>query len=178
LAHRGSLDALLQTGLLGAALVLEELSEVLAAKGAVVVVTEAATPVAGTLTPAQERSLMLTPAESLKHLPFLQRDALVDPALALATVQRATRLRAMEASVAWAGRQARINVVRTLAVATGAARRAEAGEVAAAAAFLLGDGAAFISGIELVVDGGAGAVAKVAELEDAAHRWAARPGLS
>ena len=122
-----------------------------------------------------------TPDE-LSALPCLQPDVIVNPGVAYIVSKRANQLRVRTmAATVWGDRGARINtispgiIVTPLAydefespgntyqnmIAASPARRAgTADEIAAAGAFLLGPDAAFITGSDLLVDGGAIAALK------------------
>ena len=131
----------------------------------------------------EEDALAHTPADQLLQLPFLRPDVLSDPGTAYALAKRANQLRVRSASGSWGERGARINSISPGVIATsmgraelasnsGAFMRAmvEASasrrlgtpeDIAAATAFLLGPDASFVSGTDLLVDGGGGRGAAV-----------------
>ncbi|MEU9454882.1 SDR family oxidoreductase [Streptomyces sp. NPDC048277] len=166
--------AVLAVDLLGVALVLEEFGRVVAPGGAGVVISSMAGHLAPPLTAEQEQALAHTPADDLLKLPFTAPETVCQGAYGLA--KRANQLRVQAASVLWGESGARINsispgVISTpmgqeeLAGESGTAMRAMIGASAAkrlgtpaditeAAAFLLGPAATFITGTDLLVDGG------------------------
>lgn len=126
------------------------------------------------LTAEQESALAHTPAGELLRLPFADPEALGQGAYGLA--KYGNRLRVQAASAAWGARGARINSVspgviatpmgqqeldgvsgrtmRAMVAASGTGRLGTPEDIAEAAAFLLGPGASFITGNDLLVDGG------------------------
>ncbi|MEU6361385.1 SDR family oxidoreductase [Streptomyces albidoflavus] len=167
--------AVLRVDLLGTALVVEEFGHVVAHGGAGVVIASMAGHMLRTpLTAEQESALAHTPAGELLRLPFADPEALGQGAYGLA--KYGNRLRVQAASAAWGARGARINSVspgviatpmgqqeldgasgrtmRAMVAASGTGRLGTPEDIAEAAAFLLGPGASFITGNDLLVDGG------------------------
>ncbi len=167
--------AVLRVDLLGTALVVEEFGHVVASGGAGVVIASMAGHMLRTpLTAEQESALAHTPAGELLRLPFADPEALGQGAYGLA--KYGNRLRVQAASAAWGARGARINSVspgviatpmgqqeldgasgrtmRAMVAASGTGRLGTPEDIAEAAAFLLGPGASFITGNDLLVDGG------------------------
>ncbi|WP_405855883.1 SDR family oxidoreductase [Streptomyces sp. NBC_01515] len=179
-------QAILKVDLLGVALVLDAFAPVIAAGGAGVVIASMAGHIAAALTPEQESALAGTPADRLLHLPFLSPDAVTDPAAAYGIAKRANHVRVAAASTAWGARGARLNsispgvistpmgqqelagqaghLIRALVDASGTGRLGTPSDIAAAAAFLLGPDASFITGTDLLVDGGVVAAVKSGHL--------------
>ncbi|WP_063042225.1 SDR family oxidoreductase [Nocardia pseudovaccinii] len=168
--------AILRVDLVGVGLVLEEFGQVVAPGGAGVVIASMGGHM-GTLPADLEAALATTPTDELLNLPALAPDVLTEPGLAYAIAKRANHLQVRVASVAWGERGARINsispgIISTAmgrqelsSAATGDGMRAMIGmsaaeragtpdDIAAAAAFLLGPDAAFVTGTDLLVDGG------------------------
>lgn len=81
------------------------------------------------LSPEIEKQLAVTPTEELAELEFLKNDAVVNPGAAYIVSKRANHLRVRQ-------------------------RVGTSEEIAAAGAFLLSDEAAFITGTDLLIDGG------------------------
>lgn len=172
---QASAAAVLRVDLLGTALVVEEFGRVVAPGGAGVVIASMAGHMLRTpLSAEQESALAHTPAEELLDLPFADPEALGQGAYGLA--KYGNRLRVQAASAAWGARGARINSVspgviatpmgqqeldgasgrtmRAMVAASGTGRLGTPEDIAEAAAFLLGPGASFITGNDLLVDGG------------------------
>ncbi|MBR7028591.1 MAG: SDR family oxidoreductase [Bacteroidaceae bacterium] len=122
-----------------------------------------------------EHALTVTPADELAALPCLQPEAISGSGYAYVLSKRANQLRVRQAAMQWGQRGARINTISPGIVVTplaydefraageGYQRMIEASamqrvgnpaEIAAAAEFLLSDRAAFITGTDLLVDGG------------------------
>lgn len=140
------------------------------------------------LTAEQESALAHTPAGELLRLPFADPEALGQGAYGLA--KYGNRLRVQAASAAWGARGARINSVspgviatpmgqqeldgvsgrtmRAMVAASGTGRLGTPEDIAEAAAFLLGPGASFITGNDLLVDGGVVAALRSGRLPPAA----------
>lgn len=169
-------QAILEVDLLGVALVLDAFAPVIATGGAGVVIASMAGHIGAALTPEQESALASTPADQLLQLPFLSPDTVTDPAAAYGLAKRANHVRVAAASTAWGERGARLNsispgvistpmgqqelagqagqLIRALVDASGTGRLGTPSDIAAAVAFLLGPDASFITGTDLLVDGG------------------------
>jgi NAD(P)-dependent dehydrogenase (short-subunit alcohol dehydrogenase family) len=165
--------AILAVDLLGVALVLDEFAHVIAPGGAGVVIASMAGHMFA-LTAEQENALGQAHPQDLLHLPFLE--AITDPGRAYGIAKHANRLQVRKASKPWGRRSARINSIspgiistpmgrhelasplgdgmRSMIAASAAGRTGTPDDIAAAAAFLLGPDASFITGTDLLVDGG------------------------
>jgi NAD(P)-dependent dehydrogenase (short-subunit alcohol dehydrogenase family) len=183
---QASLEAILRVDLYGVALVLEEFATAIAPGGAGVIIASMAAHFLPPLPAAQEQALIATPADDLLKLPFLQPEALPSAQLAYPLCKRGNILRVQAASRVWGQRQARINSIspgvistsmgqqelqgpsgdfmRAAVAASGTGRLGTASDIAAATAFLLGPDASFITGVDLLVDGGVIAAAKSGQL--------------
>jgi NAD(P)-dependent dehydrogenase (short-subunit alcohol dehydrogenase family) len=169
--------AILRVDLLGVALALEEFEKVIAPGGAGVVISSMAGHTAAPLTPEQESQLALAPSDDLLDLPFAAVDQFDHPLVAYGFAKHTNHLRVRGASPAWGARGARINSISPGIISTpmgqqelagesgemmrmmierSAAKRlgTAAGDIAAAVDFLLGPSSTFISGTDLLVDGG------------------------
>ncbi|MEU4155349.1 SDR family oxidoreductase [Actinoplanes sp. NPDC026670] len=167
--------AILRVDLVGVAYFLEEFGRVIAPGGAGVVIASMAGSMAAGAFPAElEGALAATGAGELLSLPFLA--AIDDPGAAYALAKRANQVRVQAASLAWGARGARINSIspgviatpmgqeelagdsgaamRAMIAASGTGRTGTATDIASAAAFLLGPDATFVTGTDLLVDGG------------------------
>lgn len=168
--------AILAVDLLGTALVLDAFGEVIAPGGAGLVIASMAGHMLPALDPEQDRALSETPSDQLLALPFLQPDAVPNSGAAYALSKRANSLRVQAASLTWGDRGARVNTMSPGIILTPLAQdelnsagrasylrmieNSPAGrvgtpdEIASAAAFLLGPDAGFITGADLLIDGG------------------------
>jgi len=123
-----------------------------------------------------ENQLRMTPTEELADLEFVKKDAVANPGIAYIAAKRANQLRVqMAAATLWGERGARINTISPGIIVTPLAydefaaagegyqkmiedspcrRVGTADEIGAAGAFLLSDEASFITGTDLLIDGG------------------------
>jgi NAD(P)-dependent dehydrogenase (short-subunit alcohol dehydrogenase family) len=179
--------AILRVDLLGAALVLEEFGRVVGSGGAGVLISSMAGYMSQPLTAEQEQALAHTPADELLELAFVSPEALTDPGLAYGIAKRANRLRIQAATVPWGRRGARINSISPGIVATPMGQQELAGasgqfmramiagsatgrlgtpdDIASAAAWLLGPESTFVTGSDLLVDGGVVAALLTGQLQ-------------
>lgn len=172
---QGDARRILAVNLLGAALITDGFGAVIASGGAgVVVASMAGHLLTAPLTADQEHALAHTPAAELPSLDFLR--TVTEPAHAYSISKRANHIRAQAASLAWGRRGARLNSIspgiistpmgrqelaspvgdgmRAMLTASPAGRVGTPDDVAAAAEFLLGPASSFITGTDLLVDGG------------------------
>lgn len=169
-------DRILAVDLLGTALVLDEFGRVMAPGGAGIVISSMAGHMPPPLGAEIDRALAHTPADELLNLPVLQPAAVTDSGAAYALSKRANQLRVQAESLRWGERGARINsispgiimtplaqhemdspvgaVYRTMIDASVSKRVGTSDEVASAAAYLLGPEASFVTGSDLLIDGG------------------------
>ncbi|MFD8378118.1 SDR family oxidoreductase [Streptomyces sp. NPDC059679] len=183
---QASTERVLHIDLLGTALVLDAFARVIAPGGAGIVIASMAGHRESPYAPDIERALATTETSQLLALPFLQPDQVGSSVHAYALSKRANSLRVQTAAVAWGKRGARVNAVSPGVIITPLAKdelsgpRAEwfqhvrevsaAGrfgtpdEVAEASAFLLGEHAGFITGADLLMDGGVTAALRTGEL--------------
>jgi NAD(P)-dependent dehydrogenase (short-subunit alcohol dehydrogenase family) len=179
---QASSEAILAVDLLGTALVLEEFGEVIAEGGAGVVVASMAGHLFPPLTAEQERALAHSPASELLALEFVSTHKTAAPGVAYGIAKQANHIRVRAASAQWGRRGARINSIspgiistpmshqelaspvgdamRAMIAASATGRLGTPDDIAAATAFLLGPDASFITGTDLLVDGGATAAMK------------------
>ncbi|OCB07069.1 SDR family oxidoreductase [Mycobacterium intracellulare] len=168
--------AILAVDLLGVAHVLDEFATVIAPGGAGVVIASMAGHLYPPLPADQQHVLAHTPAGELLSLPFLSPERLTDPGLAYAIAKQANHLRVVAAHSQWGSRGARINSIspgiistpmgqrelnsplgdgmRAMVDSSSASRLGTPDDIAAAAAFLLGPQSSFVTGTDLLIDGG------------------------
>jgi NAD(P)-dependent dehydrogenase (short-subunit alcohol dehydrogenase family) len=169
-------EAVLAVDLYGTAVVLEEFGKVIAPGGAGVHISSMAGHMPPPLDPETAHALAFTPVEELLALPVLAPDAVPNSGAAYAISKQANHLRVQAAAVPWGDRGARVNCISPGIILTPLARDEMSGpgaegyqrmievsaagrvgtadEVATAAAFLLGSDAGFITGTDLLIDGG------------------------
>ena len=173
---QASPQAIINVDLIGVAYALEEFGAVIAAGGSGIVIASQAGHMIPPLPAEQNQALASTPADELAALPFLQPDAITNSGAAYAVAKRANALRVQAASVIWGDRGARLNslspgiIMTPLALdelnspagaayqemikASAAGRVGTPDEIATTAAFLMGRDGAFITGADLLIDGG------------------------
>ncbi len=174
---QASLAAVLAVDLVGVALMLETFADVIAPGGAGVVISSSS----GYLTPPfdadQEALIRSTSPEDLLGLPFFSSDVLGNAGVAYGVAKRANRVQVQHASTSWGARGARINSISPGVISTAMGRQeleSESGafmrgmveksgtgrlgtpsDIADGATFLLGQQASFVTGTDLLIDGGA-----------------------
>src|SRR5678816_1757899 len=168
--------SILAVDLYGTALVLEEFGNVIAAGGAGVVIASQSGHRLGALTAEQDVALAMTPTDELLALPMLQPDQVTDPLHAYQLSKRGNALRVMAEAVRWGKRGARINTIspgiiitplakdelsgqrgagyRRMIEVSAAGRAGTPDEVGNVAALLMGADGGFITGSDILMDGG------------------------
>jgi NAD(P)-dependent dehydrogenase (short-subunit alcohol dehydrogenase family) len=176
--EQASVAAILAVDLLGVALVLEEFEGVIAPGGAAVVIASMAGHVHPSIEATVEEQLATTPADELLSLEICEADRFTSQS-AYGFAKRANIVRVAGAAANWGSRGARVNSISPGIIATGMGKGELAGEsgefvrmmidsspcgrigtpedIAATTEFLLGASAAFITGTDLLVDGGVAA---------------------
>ena len=177
---QASAEAILAVDLLGVALVLDEFGAVVAPGGAGVVIASMAGHMFPPLTAAQERALANNRPGELLQLDFIS--SIEDPNFAYPIAKQANHIRVRAASAHWGRRGARINSIspgiistpmgqqelaspvgdgmRAMVTMSATGRLGTPEDIALATAFLLGPDASFITGTDLLVDGGVIAAVK------------------
>jgi NAD(P)-dependent dehydrogenase (short-subunit alcohol dehydrogenase family) len=172
---QASVDAILRVDLFGTALMLDAFGSVIGAGGAGVFIASMAGTMAS-LAPELEARLMRTPTHELLELPELGSAAVPDSGTAYSIAKRANHLRVQSASLTWGRRGGRVNTISPGIIATpmgqaeldgpsGEMMRAMiAGsctgrigtpdDIADAVEFLVGPNSTFITGTDVLVDGG------------------------
>ncbi len=170
---------ILRVDLYGVALALEEFGNVIARGGSGVVIASQSGHRLGALTQEQNMALAMTPADELLALPMLRPDEVKDSLHAYQLSKRANALRVMAEAVRWGKRGARVNTISPGIVITPLAndelagprgegyrrmielcpvgRAATPDEVGAVGALLMGPDGAFITGSDVLMDGGVAA---------------------
>jgi len=168
--------AVLAVDLLGVALVLDEFANVIAPGGAGVVIASMAGHMFPPVAPEQQHALAHTAARDLLQLPYVSPEQLSEPGIAYGIAKQANHIRVRAASAAWGKRGARVNSIspgvistpmsqqelnspagdgmRAMVAMSATGRMGTPDDIAAAAAFLLGPDSSFITGTDLLVDGG------------------------
>ncbi|WP_199101507.1 SDR family oxidoreductase [Aquitalea sp. ASV11] len=179
-------EDVLKVDLYGAAVVFDEFGKVIAPKGSGLIISSMAGHMMPALPPEQDQALLHTPTEELLSLPFLQAEAIPNTVVAYMIAKRANHLRVQASAISWGARGARVNSIspgivvtplalhelnseiggmyRAMIEASPAKRMAPPDEIAIAASFLLGPDAAFVTGSDLLIDGGVIAAMKTGAL--------------
>jgi len=169
-------DRVLAVDLYGSAVVFEEFERVIAPGGAGLIVSSMAGHMSAGLPADQEHDLAFAPADELLAKPFLGPDAVPNSMVAYIVSKRANHLRVQASAISWGKRGARVNsispgiiatplaqhelnspigdIYRAMIDASPAKRMASPDEVAVAASYLLGPDAGFVTGSDLLIDGG------------------------
>jgi NAD(P)-dependent dehydrogenase (short-subunit alcohol dehydrogenase family) len=173
---QASPSTILKVDLYGTALVLEEFGNVIAPGGAGVVISSQSGHRLPPLTAEQNTALATTPTDELLSLPFLQPDQVTDPLHAYQISKRGNSLRVMAEAVRWGGRGARVNTISPGIVITPLAKDELTGprgagyrrmiesspvgragtpdEVGSVGALLMGPDGGFLTGSDILMDGG------------------------
>lgn len=176
---------MIKLDLIGSAYALDAFGEVMAKDGAgILISSQTGYMLPQPLTNEEEYALTMTPADELSQLPMLQPNVIVNSGIAYIMSKRANQLRVRKAAIDWGKRGARINTISPGVVVTPLAydefraagegyqkmieasamhRVGNPAEIANAAQFLLSDQASFITGTDLLVDGGTIAAIKTGE---------------
>jgi NAD(P)-dependent dehydrogenase (short-subunit alcohol dehydrogenase family) len=164
----------LAVDLLGVALMIDEFGRVIEPGGAAVVIASMAGHMQPALDPAVAQRLATAPTDELLSLEACS--TITSSQMAYPFAKRANQLRVAAAAVSWGERGARINSISPGVISTAMGRlelSSESGtlmramvdnsglrrlgtpeDIAAATEFLLGPSASFITGTDLLVDGG------------------------
>jgi NAD(P)-dependent dehydrogenase (short-subunit alcohol dehydrogenase family) len=179
-------DKVLDVDLYGAAVVFDEFEHVISAGGSGLIISSMAGHMMPALTPEQDKALAFTPTEELLDLPFLKGDAVPNTLVAYMMAKRANHLRVQASAMTWGAKGARVNsispgiivtplarheleseigdIYRAMVEASPVKRMAPPDEIASAAAFLLGPDAGFVTGSDLLIDGGVIAAMRAGKL--------------
>ena len=179
-------STILQVDLYGTALVLEVFGEVIAAGGSGVVISSQSGHRLPALTPEEDEALATTPSDELLALPLVAPDQMTDPLHAYQVSKRGNVLRVRAEAVRWGRRGARVNAIspgivmtplardeltgprgegyRRMIEACPAGRAGTPDEVGEVGALLLGPAGAFITGSDILMDGGVTAAYRYGDL--------------
>ena len=183
---QASPETILKVDLYGTALVLEEFGNVIARGGSGIVIASMSGHRLPALSAEQNAALATTPVEELLKLPMLQLDKVTDPLNAYQISKRGNSLRVMAEAVRWGKRGARVNTIspgiiitplandelkgprgagyRRMMEGCAAGRAGTPDEVGTVGALLMGSDGAFITGSDLLMDGGVTAAYLFGEL--------------
>ncbi|WP_122663355.1 SDR family oxidoreductase [Pseudomonas viridiflava] len=167
---------ILRVDLYGTALVLELFGEVIAKGGSAIVIASQSGHRLPALTAEEDKALALTPVEELLALDMLQPDKVTDPLNAYQISKRANSLRVRAQAIRWGKRGARVNTIspgiiftplakdelsgprgegyRRMIETSAAKRGGTPDEVGAVGALLMGPEGTFITGSDILMDGG------------------------
>ena len=173
--NQASPEHILNLDLMGTGYAVDAFGQVMAHGGAGLVISSQ-TGYMMRLPDEVEQAILSTPTEELLDLPYIKEVAMQNSGTAYIVAKRINHLQAMKAAATtWKARRARINtispgiIVTPLAYdefaaagddyqkmmdASAAERTGTSDEIAEAAAFLLGEHARFITGTDLLIDGG------------------------
>jgi NAD(P)-dependent dehydrogenase (short-subunit alcohol dehydrogenase family) len=167
-------DQVLRVDLYGAALVFEEFASVIASGGAGLVVSSMAGHMQPALSAADEHALAYTPTDELLDLEIVK--SVQNSMAAYILAKKANHLRVQAEAMRWGEKGARVNSLspgivltplalhelnspigegyRAMIEASPVKRMAPPEEIAIAAAYLLGPDGGFVTGSDLLIDGG------------------------
>jgi len=185
---QASPPTILKVDLYGTALVLEKFGEVIAPGGAGVVIASQPGHRLPPLSVEQNEALATTPVEDLLGLPFLRPDQVTDSLQAYQLAKRGNSLRVMAEAVRWGKRGARLNTIspgiiitplakdeltgprgegyRRMIESSAAGRAGTPDEVGTVGALLMGPDGGFITGSDILMDGGVTAAYWYGELAE------------
>ncbi len=188
--HQTNPEHILKLDLLGTGYAVDAFGKVMAKGGAGLLISSQT----GYMYPIPydvEQQILAAPTEKLLDLPFMKDVAMQNSGIAYMIAKRVNHLQAMKAAATtWKARRARINtispgvIVTPLAYdefaaagegyqqmidASAAQRVGTSEEIAEAAAFLLGEHAQFITGTDLLIDGGVIAAIRTGEYQLQEH---------
>ena len=173
--NQASPEHIVNLDMVGTGYAVDAFGQVMAAGGAGLIISSQAAymyPIPNDI----ELQLVNTPTEGLRDVPFIQEVAMKDSGLAYMIAKRMNHLQAQRAAATtWRNRRARINTIspgvivtplaydefraagegyQAMIDASAAQRTGTSDEIAEVAAFLLGEHAKFITGTDLLIDGG------------------------
>jgi len=181
-----SADKVIAVDLVGTAHVIESFGAVVASTGACVVISSMAGHLAGGLSAEDEAAIAHATVADVAMLPCVKAAAAGDAGLAYAFAKAGVSALVRAAAHPWGRRGARIIAIspgviatamgraelegpsgefmRLMVEASGAGRLGTADDIASATEFLLSERASFITGVDLLVDGGVVAAFRTGQL--------------
>ncbi|MDK2770345.1 MAG: SDR family oxidoreductase [Sphingomonas sp.] len=177
-------EQVIKVDLYGSAVVFEEFGRVIAPGGSGLVISSMAGHMQPPLSPEDEQGLALAPADDLLDLPIVKD--VPNSMAAYILAKKANHLRVQGEAMRWGAKGARVNSLspgivltplalhelnspigdgyRAMVDASPARRMAPPEEIAIAAGYLLGPDAGFITGSDLLIDGGVIAAMRAGKL--------------
>lgn len=177
-------ERVLAVDLYGSAVVFEEFERVIAPGGAGLIISSMAGHMLPALTAEEDHALAFTSADELLDLPVVK--SVPNSMVAYMIAKRANNLRVQAAAISWGAKGARVNSIspgiiatplaqhelnspigdgyRAMIAASPAGRMAPPEEIAIAANYLLGPDAGFVTGSDLLIDGGVIAAMRAGKL--------------
>lgn len=174
--NQASPEHIINLDLIGTSYAIDEFAEVIERRGVGLIISSMTGYMPSTLSKEEEFQLMTTETDKLLDLDVLSEERVVNSGLAYVISKRANHLRVQYASAhSWADKGARINTISPGIIVTplaydefnsagegyqkmidtcGSKRVGTSDEIAYAAEFLLSEKAGFITGIDLLIDGG------------------------
>jgi NAD(P)-dependent dehydrogenase (short-subunit alcohol dehydrogenase family) len=174
---QASPEKILKVDLYGTALVLEIFGNIIAKGGSGIVIASQSGHRLPALTIEEDKALAITPVEDLLSLPLLNINNVKDSLHAYQLSKKGNSLRVRAEAVRWGKRGARINAIspgiiitplakdelngprgesyRKMISASAAGRAGTPDEVGELAAFFMSEAGAFITGSDILIDGGA-----------------------
>ncbi|MCH2535661.1 MAG: SDR family oxidoreductase [Bdellovibrionales bacterium] len=181
------IDLILKVDLLGTAHVLEEFGAVIAKAGAGIVVSSQAGHRIGALSDENAHKLAMTTSTDLLSLKMLEKKQITDSLHAYQLAKKGSSLRVMSEAVKWGEKGARLNAIspgivtsplsqeelegpngeiyRSMIKKCPAKRVGTPDEIANMAALLMGSEGGFITGADILMDGGVTSSYKYGDLE-------------
>ena len=173
---QASPSTILKVDLYGTALVLEEFGKVIENEGSGIVISSQSGHRLPSLSPEEDYALATTPSDQILSLPFLQLEKIRDSLHAYQLSKRGNSLRVRSEAVRWGKRGARINSIspgiiitplaneelsgprgegyRKMIETSVAGRAGTPDEVGMVGEMLMGPNGSFITGSDILMDGG------------------------
>ena len=173
---QASPEHIINLDLIGTSYAIDEFGKIIAEGGSGLIISSMTGYMPSPLSMEDEIKLRTTPTEELEKLDCLSKETVTNPGIAYVISKKANQLRVQYASAtSWAERKARINTISPGIIVTplaydefnasgegyqkmidvcGTKRVGTSDEIAYASEFLLSNKSGFITGIDLLIDGG------------------------